>query len=69
MENAVEIKDISMRFNLAKERVDNIKEWVVRKLKGKGVSYMENQAEWHGTAPNAEQYRTAMKELSQEVPQ
>ncbi len=38
-------------------------------VKGKGVSYMENQAEWHGTAPNAEQYRTAMKELSQEVPQ
>lgn len=38
-------------------------------IKGKGVSYMENQAEWHGTAPNAEQYRTAMKELSQEVPQ
>ncbi len=41
MENAVEIKDVSMRFNLAKERVDNIKEWVVRKLKGKGVSFDE----------------------------
>lgn len=38
-------------------------------IKGKGVSYMENQAEWHGTAPNTEQYQTAMKELSQEVPQ
>ena len=38
-------------------------------IKGKGVSYMENQAEWHGTAPNTEQYRMAMKELSQEVPQ
>ncbi len=41
MENAVEIKDVSMRFNLAKEHVDNIKEWVVRKLKGKGVSFDE----------------------------
>lgn len=41
MENAVEIKNVSMRFNLAKERVDNIKEWVVRKLKGKGVSFDE----------------------------
>lgn len=41
MENAVEIKDVSMRFNLAKERVDNIKELVVRKLKGKGVSFDE----------------------------
>ncbi len=38
-------------------------------IKGKGVSYMENQAKWHGTAPNEEQYRMAMKELSQEVPQ
>lgn len=41
MDNAVEIKNVSMRFNLAKERVDNIKEWVVRKLKGKGVSFDE----------------------------
>lgn len=38
-------------------------------IKGKGVSYMENQAKWHGTAPNEEQYWVAMKELSQEVPQ
>lgn len=36
-------------------------------VKGKGVSYMENQADWHGTAPNKEQYVAAMKELSQEV--
>ena len=41
MKNAVELKNVSMRFNLAKERVDNIKEWVVRKLKGKGVSFDE----------------------------
>ncbi|MBQ5331404.1 MAG: transketolase [Oscillospiraceae bacterium] len=32
--------------------------------KGKGVSYMENQVGWHGTAPNTEQYEIAMKELS-----
>lgn len=32
MGNAVEIKDVSMRFNLARERVDNLKEWFVRKL-------------------------------------
>lgn len=41
MKNAVEIKDVSMRFNLAKERVDNIKEWFVRKLKGNGVPFDE----------------------------
>ena len=32
-------------------------------VKGKGVSYMENQCSWHGTAPNEEQYRQAMSEL------
>lgn len=32
-------------------------------VKGKGVSYMENQCSWHGTAPNDEQYKQAMAEL------
>ncbi len=32
-------------------------------VKGKGVSFMENQINWHGSAPNAEQYEVAMKEL------
>ena len=32
-------------------------------IKGKGVSFMENQCAWHGTAPNAEQYELAMNEL------
>lgn len=34
MKNAVELQDVSMRFVLAKERVDNLKEWVVKKVKG-----------------------------------
>jgi transketolase len=32
-------------------------------LKGKGVSFMENQVGWHGVAPNDEQYAVAMAEL------
>ena len=32
-------------------------------IKGKGVSFMENQLGWHGMAPNAEQYAIAMEEL------
>lgn len=32
-------------------------------IKGKGVSYMENECGWHGMAPNQEQYEQAMKEL------
>ncbi len=37
---------------------------VARTVKGKGVSYMENAVEWHGKAPNDEQYRIAMRELN-----
>ena len=35
-------------------------------VKGNGVSYMENQVGWHGTAPNKEQYEQAMAELGQQ---
>ena len=36
---------------------------VMKTVKGKGVSFMENNASWHGTAPNDEQFATAMAEL------
>lgn len=36
---------------------------VVHSIKGKGVSFMEGQAAWHGTAPNDEQYAVAMADL------
>ena len=36
---------------------------IAKTVKGKGVSFMENQVNWHGAAPNAEQYEVAMKEL------
>jgi len=35
--------------------------------KGKGVSYMENNYEWHGAAPNAEQFEIAIKELDEKI--
>ena len=37
---------------------------VMKTIKGKGVSFMENQAGWHGKAPNAEQYAQAVDELN-----
>ena len=37
---------------------------VQKTIKGKGVSFMENQCGWHGTAPNKEQYEAAMAELT-----
>ena len=36
---------------------------IAKTVKGKGVSFMENQAGWHGKAPNDEQYEIAMKDL------
>ena len=36
---------------------------VMKTVKGKGVSFMENEVEWHGKAPNDEQYETAMADL------
>lgn len=36
---------------------------VMKTVKGKGVSFMENQAGWHGKAPNDEQYAVAMEDL------
>jgi transketolase len=39
---------------------------IARTTKGKGVSFMENQAYWHGNAPNDVQFAQAMQELGQE---
>ena len=36
---------------------------IAKTVKGKGVSFMENQAGWHGTAPNDEEYKIAMADL------
>ncbi len=37
---------------------------IAKTVKGKGVSFMENQAGWHGKAPNDEQYAAAMQDLA-----
>ena len=36
----------------------------MKTVKGKGVSYMENEVGWHGKAPNEQEYKTAMAELN-----
>ena len=41
---------------------------VAHTTKGKGVSFMENQANWHGKAPDCEQAEQALKELQEELP-
>ena len=40
---------------------------VCKTVKGKGVSFMENQVGWHGKAPNDEQYEQAMADLAKEA--
>ena len=40
---------------------------VCKTTKGKGVSFMENNAGWHGKAPNAEEYEQAVKELKAQL--
>lgn len=40
---------------------------IQKSIKGKGVSFMENQVGWHGTAPNKEQYDQAMSELNAQL--
>ena len=56
-------------YNEIYEAVENAKESekpfaiIANTIKGKGVSFMENQAGWHGKAPNDEQLQQALEEL------
>ena len=50
-------------FQEAKKTKDKPTAIIMKTIKGKGVSYMENSAGWHGKAPNDEEYSIAMKEL------
>ena len=40
---------------------------VAHTVKGKGISYMENQVKWHSGVPSADEYRTALRELGGEA--
>ena len=55
--------EIAAAFEKAKETKGKPTAIIAKTVKGKGVSFMENQASWHGAAPNAEQYETAMADL------
>lgn len=57
--------EIDAAFKAAAEFKGKPSVIVAKSVKGKGVSFMEDQVSWHGTAPNAEQYEQAMSELNQ----
>ena len=54
---------IAAAFKEARETKGQPTAIIAKTVKGKNVSFMENQASWHGVAPNAEQYAQAMEEL------
>lgn len=54
-------------FAKAKENKGTPTAIVMKTIKGKGVSYMEDQAGWHGKAPNDEEYEIAMSELKAQL--
>ncbi len=57
------IQEIMDAFEVAKTVKNKPVCIIAKTIKGKGVSYMENQVSWHGSAPNEEQYRIAINEL------
>ena len=62
--DAHDFEQIEAAFNAAKECKGKPTAIIAKSIKGKGVSYMEDQASWHGSAPNAEQYAQAVAEIN-----
>lgn len=54
---------IRAAFKEARETKDMPTAIIAKTVKGKGVSFMENNADWHGKAPNDEEYAVAMADL------
>ena len=62
--DAHDFDQIEEAVNKAKKTKGKPTMIVAHSIKGKGVSYMENQASWHGSAPNKEQAEQALTELN-----
>ena len=62
-----DIEAIKDAFDKARECKGRPTAIVAETVKGKGVSFMENQAGWHGKAPDAEQTKQAIEELGGEL--
>ena len=61
--DAHDFDQIADAFAAAKECKGKPTVIIAKSIKGKGVSYMEDQASWHGSAPNKEQYEQAVAEI------
>ena len=62
-----DIAAIRTAFAAARETSDVPTVIVAHTVKGKGISYMENQAKWHSGTPSKDEYRMAVRELGGEA--
>ena len=62
--DAHDFNDIERAFSEVEQVTGKPVAIIQKSVKGKGVSFMENQVSWHGSAPNKEQYEQAMAELN-----
>jgi transketolase len=63
--DAHDFDSIEAAYKAARACTDKPTVIISHSIKGKGVSYMENNVSWHGAAPNDEQYEQAMKDLGE----
>ncbi len=63
VEDGNDFDQLDAAFKEAKETQGMPCAIIMKTVKGKGVSFMENQVSWHGSAPNDEQYAVAMEDL------
>ena len=61
--NAHELDELERAFGEAKTVKGQPTAIVANSVKGKGVSFMEDQVKWHGSAPNDAQYEQAVSEI------
>ena len=65
--DAHDFDSIEEAVNTAKNTKEKPTAIILKSVKGKGVSFMENNAAWHGSAPNEEQYNQAIAEIDAKI--
>ena len=65
--NAHDFDELESAVNAAKACKGKPTAVIMNSVKGKNVSFMENNAGWHGAAPNEEQYNQAISELDAKI--
>ncbi len=64
--NGHDFSQILQAFEEAKNCKDKPTAIIAKTIKGKGITFMENQVGWHGKAPSQQEYEQAIKELERE---